>query len=68
MHSKFTTEELTEALRAITSLTSKCEKSQEKLAKGTSQHTLLVHRINALRIASSLITHELSTKTDLVEG
>ncbi|HKM06283.1 MAG TPA: hypothetical protein VJ869_04780 [Sphaerochaeta sp.] len=59
MYGEFTTDELTKALRAITSLISKCEKSQEKLTKGTSQHTLLVNRIKALHVASSLITHEL---------
>jgi hypothetical protein len=56
---EFTREELEEALRAIVSTISKCEKVQPKLKQGTSQHTLLVHRIKALYIASSLITREL---------
>jgi len=64
MYGNFTTAELTEALRAITSLISKCEKSQEKLAKGTSQHTLLTNRIKALRIAFSLVTNELDAYLD----
>lgn len=51
----FTKEELDEALRAIASTISKCEKVQPKLKEGTSQHTLPVRRIKALRIASSLI-------------
>jgi hypothetical protein len=51
-----TTNELIEALRAINSLLSKCEKVQVKFLPGTSQHTLLRNRINALRISSSLIT------------
>lgn len=55
----FTTEELAEALRAIASLMSKCEKVQPKLKHGTSQHTLLLRRIKALHIASSLIMQEL---------
>lgn len=57
----FTKEELEEALRAIVSTISKCEKVQPKLKPGTSQHTLLIRRIKALRIASSLITRELES-------
>lgn len=57
----FTKEELEEALRAIVSTISKCEKVQSKLKPGTSQHTLLIRRIKALRIASSLITRELES-------
>lgn len=56
---KFTKEELEEALRAVTSTISKCEKVQPKLKQGTSQHTLLVRRIKALSIASALIQREL---------
>jgi hypothetical protein len=55
----YTKEDLKEALRAIESTISKCEKVQPKLKEGTSQHTLLIRRIKALRIASSLITREL---------
>jgi len=55
----FTKEDLEEALRAIDSTISKCEKVQPKLKQGTSQHTLLIRRIKALRIASSLITKAL---------
>lgn len=55
----FTQEELKEALRAIESTISKCEKVQPKLKQGTSQHTLLIRRIKALYIASALITREL---------
>jgi hypothetical protein len=56
---EFTKEELEEALRAITSTISKCEKVQPKLKQGTSQHTLLIRRIKALNIASALIKREL---------
>lgn len=55
----FTQKELEEALRAIDSTIKKCEKVQPKLKQGTSQHTLLMRRIKALRIASELITREL---------
>lgn len=54
-----TKEDLNEALRAINSLISKCEKAQVKLSQGTSQWTLLRNRIKALRISSSLITKAL---------
>lgn len=56
---KFTKEELQEALRAIDSTINKCEKVQPKLKEGTPQHTLLIRRIKALRIAVALIEKEL---------
>jgi hypothetical protein len=56
---KFTKEELEEALRAIDSTISKCEKVQPKLKEGTSQHTLLRRRIKALYISTELIKREL---------
>ncbi|MFA5830750.1 MAG: hypothetical protein WC878_02865 [Candidatus Paceibacterota bacterium] len=55
----FTKEELEEALRAITSTIGKCEKVLPKLKEGASQHTLLVRRIKAFHIASSLIMKEM---------
>ena len=55
----FTKEELEEALRAISSTISKCEKVYPKLRPGTSQHTLLTRRIKALHVASTLIKREL---------
>lgn len=55
----FAKEELQEALRAIASTISKCEKVLPKLKEGTSQHTLLIRRINAFYIASALIEREL---------
>ena len=55
----FTKEDLEEALRAIASTISKCEKVRPKLKEGTSQHTLLIRRIKALNIASALIKREL---------
>jgi hypothetical protein len=59
---RYTKEDLEEALRAIDSTISKCEKVQPKLKEGTSQHTLLIRRIKALRISSSLIMRELEEK------
>jgi hypothetical protein len=56
---EFTKEDLEEALRAIASTISKCEKVEPKLRPGTSQHTLLTRRIKALQVASVLIKREL---------
>ena len=58
----YTIEELEEALRAIESTISKCEKVQPKLKEGTSQSTLLVRRIKAFQIASALIEQELENQ------
>ncbi len=55
----YTKEELGEALRAIASTISKCDKVLPKLKQGTSQHTLLIRRIKAFHIASSLINKAL---------
>lgn len=57
--SEFAQQELDEALRAVNSLLHKCEKSLEKIPTNTSRRTLLINRINALNIASSLINNEL---------
>lgn len=58
----YTKEELEEALRAIISTISKCEKVLPKLKQGTSQHTLLIRRIKAFHIASEMIELELKKK------
>jgi hypothetical protein len=55
----FSKEDLEEALRAIASTISKCEKVDPKLKPGSPQHTLLERRIKALRIAAELIRREL---------
>lgn len=55
----FTAPELEEALRAIRSTIAKCVKVKPKLRRGTAQHTLLVRRIAALRVATALIRREL---------
>lgn len=57
----YNNDELQEALRAITSTISKCEKVLPKLIAGSSQHTLLVRRIKAFQIASSLIEQAIIT-------
>jgi len=51
--------DLEEALRAIYSTISKCEKAQIKLREGMPQCTLTERRVKALRIAVELIEREL---------
>lgn len=53
-------EDMEEALQAIASMIHRAEKAKEKFVQGTSQYTLQTNRINALKIASSLIEKELS--------
>ncbi len=55
----YTTEELTEALRAINSIIHKCEKAQEKFPEGNRHHTLLRNRLKAMYISKALITQRL---------
>lgn len=56
----YTTEELTEALRAVSSVIHKCEKAQEKFPEGSSHHTLLRNRLKAMHISGALISERLS--------
>ncbi len=51
--------EMENACQAITSMIDRSEKSREKFSVGTSQYTLQKNRINALKIAYSLIISEL---------
>jgi hypothetical protein len=60
--SDYTKGELEEALRAVNSIISKCEKAQEKFLEGNSQHTLLKNRLKAMYISKSLLTNEISNK------
>lgn len=53
--------ELQEALRAIDSRSSKCEKAQGNLLPGKSQHSLMKNRIKALKILSKLISDALNS-------
>ena len=55
----YSKEELTEALRAISSVIYKCEKAQEKFPEGTSHHTLLRNRLKAMYISKVLIDEEI---------
>jgi hypothetical protein len=56
---QYTKEELTEALRAVTSIIHKCEKAQEKFPEGNSHHTLLRNRLKAMVISKALIEEAL---------
>lgn len=47
---------LAQALPMVQSLIARCEKFQPKFAPGTAQHTLLVNRIAALRLAQCLLS------------
>ena len=51
--------DLREALRAIESTLSKCEKALVRLTSGTAQHTLLTRRIAAFAIAIELLREKL---------
>lgn len=62
---KFTKEELFEALRAVNSIISKCEKAQMKFTEGTSHHTLLRNRLKAMYISKTLIEEALSGGEEL---
>lgn len=55
----YTNEELTEALKVVSSTITKCEKMQGKFLEGTSQYTLLRNRIKAMYISKLLIVNEL---------
>ena len=57
---KYSSEELTEALRPINSIISKCEKAQEKFSEGNSHHTLLRNRLRAMYISKELIMDAIS--------
>jgi hypothetical protein len=69
---RYTKEDLEEALRIISSIIIRCEKAQPKLAEGTSHHTLMTNRINAMYVSKSLITdgngRDKYTKDELVEA
>lgn len=51
-------EDLDAALKIVSSSITKCEKMQTKFAEGTSQHSLLKNRINALYISKSLLSND----------
>lgn len=51
---------MTDALQAVEDMLTRSVKMQDKFKVGSPQHTLLVNRINSLRIASSILSCELS--------
>jgi hypothetical protein len=58
----FGLEELTEAIRSITSTISKSEKALAKLKEGTAQHSMTARGIKAYYIAIDLISRESEAK------
>ena len=56
----FIRNDLQDALQALTSMLDKVEKTAGKFSLGTAQHTLQRNRLNALRIAESVIKVELN--------
>lgn len=56
----FTKYDFEKALAPITSLISKSEKAQKKLAQGTWQHSMLENNLKALHIALPLLKNTLS--------
>lgn len=58
----YTKEELSEALRPITSIISKCEKAQQKFAEATSNYTRLKKILKAMYIAKSLIAEKINKR------
>lgn len=69
---KYTNEELYKALDVISSSISNCEKIQPKFAEGTSQHSLLKNRIQALHISKALLQNknimDIYTKEELTKA
>lgn len=59
--SNFTKEEYNQSKNEIDKIIRNCEKILPKFQSGTSQHTLLINRINALTIGKTLIEMRLST-------
>ncbi|WP_040213203.1 hypothetical protein [Clostridium polynesiense] len=58
----YTKEELTEALRPVSSIISKCEKGQLKFEKGTSHYNRFEDIIKAMYTSKSLISDEISKR------
>lgn len=56
--SKYTKEKIGDAIITVSSVISRCEKSQSKFAPGSSANTVLKNRIKALIISKSLINNE----------
>lgn len=52
------------ALRAIADMIARAETAQAKFVVGTSQHSLQVNRIHALRVAAALVAQDVDAYTD----
>lgn len=59
---KYTTKELLEALPPVSSIISKCEKSQLKFVEGTVNHTNFKRIIMPMYLSKSLILNEISKR------
>lgn len=59
VESKYTNQELEEAIQAIASAVGRCEEVLPKLKTGSSQHTLTIRRIKAFHITADLIKRQL---------
>lgn len=57
---QYTKEELTEALRPVVSVISKCEKAQGKFAEGTPHYRRFENLIKAMRVSKTLIEDQLA--------
>ena len=60
----YSNKELKEALRALLSLWTKCEKAQTTLTEGSPQRSLMCRRVKALGIAIALVQRELEGNKD----
>ena len=58
----YSRQELDDALRAVESIVSKCEKALPGQKEGSPQRTLLTRRIKAMRISAYLIEKEREKK------
>lgn len=56
-----TQQQLTQAKTVLASLCTKCQKAQAGIAPGTSQHSLLANRIQALELAIRLVDEKLQS-------
>lgn len=60
----YSLDDLIKARKQLESLLSKLEKVEPKLKPGSSQHSLLKNRVNALNVALALIERELEVDDD----
>jgi hypothetical protein len=65
---RYTKDELTEALRPVSSIISKCEKAQLKFAEGTSHYARFNKMIKAMHISKSLISDEIDNSDSQIDS